>query len=195
MAWSKNGTPDTLTGTADLMTISDLTANKFNVFLQHSPYITGGINPQITFNNNTNSVYAGRVSYNGGTDGTYTSRANQILDGSGTTDDKFFINYTISTSGEEKLSIMHYMNGGTAGASNAPNRTENVWKFVPSPDADITRIDSSVDGYAGDYITDSNLSVLGPDGVESLNVQDGAVYYDTDLNKSYVLYNNAWTEL
>ena len=163
MAWAKNGTPDTLGSSADVITISDLTAYKFNVFLQHSPYITGGINPQITFNNNTNSVYAGRVSYNGGTDGTYTSRANQILDGSGTADDKFMVNYTASVSGEEKLSIINYMNGGTAGAGNAPNRTENFWKFVPSPDADITRIDSSVAGYAGDYLTNSNLSAIGSD--------------------------------
>ena len=27
------------------------------------------------------------------------------------------------------------------------------------------------------------------------NVQDGAIYYDTDLNKEYVLYNNTWTEV
>ena len=29
----------------------------------------------------------------------------------------------------------------------------------------------------------------------SANVQDGAIYYDTDLNKEYVLYNNTWTEV
>ena len=195
MAWIKNGTPDTLTGTGDILQITDLTANKFNVFLQHSPYDSSYINPQITFNNNTNSVYVGRVSYNGGTDGTYTSRANQILDGSGTADDKFMVNYTASVSGEEKLSIIHYMNRGTAGADNAPNRTENVWKFVPSPDADITRIDSSVVGYAGSYDTGSNLSAIGSDGTEELNVQDGAIYYETDTNKEYLLYNNTWTEL
>lgn len=162
MAWSKNGTPDTLGSVGDTLTISDLTAKKFNLFLQHSPYDTSYVNPSITYNNNTNSVYAGRYSYNGGTDGTYTSRANQILDGSGTADDKFFIGYTISISGEEKLSIIHYMNGGTAGAGNAPNRTENVWKFVPSPDADITRMDTT-NLSAGSYDTDSNLSVLGTD--------------------------------
>jgi hypothetical protein len=31
--------------------------------------------------------------------------------------------------------------------------------------------------------------------VESLNVQEGAVYYETDTNKEYVLYNNTWTEV
>ncbi len=41
----------------------------------------------------------------------------------------------------------------------------------------------------------SNLTVLGSDGTEELNVQDGAIYYDTTLNKEYVLYNNTWTEV
>jgi hypothetical protein len=191
MAWGKNGTPDTLTGTGDILQITDLTANKFNVFLQHSPYDSSWINPQITFNNNTNSVYAGRVSYNGGTDGTYTSRANQILDGSGTADDKFMVNYTASVSGEEKLSIIHYMNRGTAGAGNTPNRTQNVWKFVPSPDADITRIDSSVVGYAGSYDTGSNLSAIGSELTPAAaipfptDVQVGSRYEETDTRKMY----------
>ena len=192
MVWGKAGS-DTLTGTGDVLQITDLTANKFNVFLQHSPYDSSYVNPQITFNNNTNSVYAGRYEYNG-TDGTYTSRANQILDGSGTADDKFMVNYTSSISGEEKLSIIHYMNSGTTGAGNAPNRTENAWKFVPSPDADITRIDTT-NGSAGSYDTSSNLSALGSDGVASMKVQDGAVFYETDTNKSYVLYSGSWSEL
>jgi len=48
---------------------------------------------------------------------------------------------------------------------------------------------------SGDMQIGDNISALGSDGVESLNVQDGAVYYETDTNKSYVLYNNSWTEL
>ena len=27
------------------------------------------------------------------------------------------------------------------------------------------------------------------------NIEDGSIFYETDNNKSYVLYNNAWTEL
>jgi len=30
---------------------------------------------------------------------------------------------------------------------------------------------------------------------ESLKVQDGAVYYETDTNKSYVLSSSVWSEL
>ena len=189
MAWAKAGS-DTLTSAGDVLQITDLTANKFNVFLQHSPYDSSYVNPQITFNNNTNSVYAGRYEYNGGTDGTYTSRANQILDGSGTADDKFMVNYTSSISGEEKLSIIHYMNSGTTGAGNAPNRTQNVWKFVPSPDADITRIDTT-NGSAGSYDTGSNLTALGSDITPAAavsfptNVQVGSRAEITDSRKMY----------
>ena len=43
--------------------------------------------------------------------------------------------------------------------------------------------------------SDTNLTVIGSDGTESLNVQDGAVYYDKTLNKEYILSNNTWTEL
>jgi hypothetical protein len=45
------------------MTISDMSANKFNVILDHE-LATGGIltNAKWTFNNNTSSVYAYRHS-------------------------------------------------------------------------------------------------------------------------------------
>ena len=41
----------------------------------------------------------------------------------------------------------------------------------------------------------TNLSALGSDGVESMTVQDGAVFYETDTNKAYVLYDGSWSEL
>ena len=45
------------------------------------------------------------------------------------------------------------------------------------------------------YTSDSNLSVIGSDGATSTKLQDGAIYYETDTNKEYVLYNNTWTEV
>jgi hypothetical protein len=75
MAWSKNGTPDTLGSAGDVMTISDMSAKKFNVILDHE-LATGNIdNAKWTFNNNTSSVYAYRHSKNGAADGTSTSQA------------------------------------------------------------------------------------------------------------------------
>jgi hypothetical protein len=193
MVWAKNGTPDTLGSAGDVLTISDMSANKFNTILAH--YFLSGADTfrRITFNNNTNSVYNRRYSSNGAADSTATSEAYwewTLGDG-----DHFSVCYACNISGEEKLGIAFNMNQITAGAGTAPQRNESVHKFVPSPDADITRLDSTNTQAGVDYAISSNLSALGSDGVESLNVQDGAVYYETDTNKEYVLYNNAWTEL
>ena len=160
MVWQKNGTPDTLGSAGDVMVISDLTAKIFNQFLVHQ--IEDGLADfTLTFNSNTNSVYARRQSGNGGTDGTAVSQASvlYLLD---VTNDKFSVFNVCSISGEEKLGMESRVTRGTAGAANAPNRAELVFKFVPSPDADITRIDLD-NGQAGSYGIDSNLSALGTD--------------------------------
>lgn len=34
-----------------------------------------------------------------------------------------------------------------------------------------------------------------PATAEVIKVQDGAIFYETDTNKEYILYNSAWTEL
>ena len=41
-----------------------------------------------------------------------------------------------------------------------------------------TRIDVNLSDLAGGFDTDSNLTVIGSDGTEALNVQDGAIYYE-----------------
>ena len=72
-------------------------------------------------------------------------------------------------------------------------------KFVPSPDANITRIDIN-NPNGGSFDTNSNLSALGSDltpaaAVAAPAVQDGSIFYETDTNKSYVLYDGSWSEL
>jgi hypothetical protein len=162
MAWSKNGTPDTLSSAGDTMTISDLTATTFNQFLVHKiDDLTGGSKLDMTFNNNANSVYANRREYNGGADSTNISQTNIRMD-VGADFDNFLVLYVCSVSGEEKLLIGHECTGNTAGAGNATERAQHVLKFVPSPDADITRIDFNNDDI-GDFATSSNLSALGTD--------------------------------
>jgi hypothetical protein len=163
MAWAKNGTPDTLTTSGDTLTISDLTAKKFNQFLTHIA-ASGNMAPDLTFNNNSNTVYASRKSTNGGGTSTQTSKAFHEFNTSlGVwSSSEFYVNNTCSISGEEKLSIIFLATGGTAGAGNAPERVEFVGKFVPSPDADITRIDNN-NVESGSFDTDSNVSALGTD--------------------------------
>ena len=101
--------------------------------------------------------------------------------------------YAVGISSEEKLIINFTVGQDTAGTGTAPSRREHVAKWVNTSDT-INRIDLNND-QSGDYAVGTNMSALGSEGVESMTVQDGAVFYDTDLNKSYVLYNNAWTEL
>ena len=96
---------------------------------------------------------------------------------------------------EEKLLIGFQVSQNTAGANNAPSRSETVGKCDTTTNTgQFTRIDCN-NSSTCNYDTDSNISAIGSDVVESIAVQDGAIYYDTDLNKEYVLYNNTWTEV
>ena len=198
MAWAKNGTPDTLTGTGSALEITDLTAQTFNQFMTNQIVNSGNVLSLFTFNNNTNSVYAVRNSNNGGSDYTAINQAGS-QDTSPTIDtvgeQSFTVMYTCSVSGQEKLSMWWSMNtdSGT-GEGYAPQRREEVFKFVPSPDVGITSIEHD-NHSSGSMAIGTNLSALGSDGVESMKVQDGAVFYETDTNKSYVLYNTTWSEL
>tara|TARA_R110000851_G_scaffold258581_1_gene411055 strand:+ start:260 stop:835 length:576 start_codon:yes stop_codon:yes gene_type:complete len=191
MVWAKNGTPVTLGGTSDTVAITDMTANKFNFFISHIIGVTN-MNESIEFNGNVNNVYSERSSKNGVyPDTTATSQPDITIAPTGGFVQSMVVGYVVSISGEEKLVMAWQQTGGTGAA--APNRSEVVGKFVPSPDADITRIDIN-NGGTGDYTTNTNLSALGSDGVLYV-VQDGAIFYETDTNKAYVLYNGSWTEL
>jgi hypothetical protein len=160
MAWTKNGTPDTL-GSAGIPSITDLTAKKFNVFISHLFPDTGN-DLSSRYNNNSNSVYATRRSSNGAADGTFVSQTGMTAEGN-MANDGFNVVYVCSISGEEKLQISYFIGSNTTGAANAPSRIEFVGKFVPSPDADITRIDNFNPDISGDFATSSNLSALGTD--------------------------------
>ena len=173
MAWGKLGST-TLTSAGDIITLSSMTANENNQFLEHE-IATGNIdNPKWTFNNNTNSVYAFRINQNGGSDGTSTSQTGIIANLGNAQWDRFIVNYTCSISGEEKLLIFHEVASNAAGAGNAPARMEMVGKFVPSPDVGITRVDVT-NGGSGDFDTSSNISALGsevtPSAGKPTNVQ------------------------
>ena len=206
MAWGKNGTPDTLTSAGDVLQITDMTANRFNTILWHvSGSASNTVNAQERFNNNGNAVYSRRSS----TNGTYAPNVsavsqNHIDYGSNFTmwADAFTAQYVCDISGEEKLLISNTAFGGTVGVGYAPESVKLAGKFVPSPDADITRVDiiNDINGTggndgSGDMQIGDNISALGSNAVLSMTVQDGAIFYETDNNKSYVLYNNTWTEL
>ena len=200
MAWSKNGTPLTLGSALDDIDITDLTATKFNQFMLNT--FTAGRTTSYnyrfltTFDNNGATDYAWRRSVNGGGEAPFGNQASiDFDDGMEDAADKFCVIYGCNIDGEEKLFISHLVQDGlSTGAATAPVRQELVGKVdVTTNTGQYTRIDVNND-LAGDYDTSSNLSALGSDG-DLYVVQDGAIFYETDTNKSYVLYNGSWTEL
>ena len=184
MAWSKNGTPHTLSGTSDTITISDLTASKFNQFVYHV-LPSGTINNYLAFDNDTTaSNYAIRYNYNGGTD---TAGANTLQYFNVNNADELVVVYTCNISGEEKLSIAFSVDVKTAGATNAPGRAEFTSKWVTTS-GQFSRADVK-NTQSGDFATGSNLTALNGDTTEvavlPTNLQSGSRFEATDTRKIY----------
>ena len=195
MVWAKNGTPDTLTGTGGVLAITDITSTVFNTVLVHAILGSG-----VDFASGTR---VGTTSADSGANYTERSRENGVAyQGVNRTyyyhlyngyPQQFTIHYAVNIAGQEKLFITDTVQAPSTGASSIPDRTESVGKWVTtSGQWDVFHSGSYG---SGSFLEDTNMSALGSDGVVSMTVQDGAVYYETDTNKAYVLYNNSWTEL
>ena len=194
MAWAKNGTPSTLTGTADVITISDLTAKTNLVVLWHR-LNSGASAGKITFNSDTGYNYARRHSYNGGGDSTSTIGTGVNIYANDTTPN-FVICYIINISTQEKLFMNFCVEQNTAGAGTAPNRVENIGKWANNS-SQITRIDVT-NTEAGDFAIGSNLSAIGTTGDEVLyKIQNGTVFEETDTNRSYIFNatTSTWVQI
>jgi len=153
-----NGTPDTLGSAGDTLQITDLTARKFNVFLNHN-LASSNINSNVRIDNISTSTYSKRQSANGGTDGTSTSQTEYNNDPNAGVTDRFTVIYGFNLATEEKLFISFTIDANTAGAGTVPNRVESVGKQSGTSTA-YTRIDV-LNTQIGSYDTDSNLSALG----------------------------------
>lgn len=193
MAWAKNGST-TLSSAGDTITVSSLTANKTNLFLFHaleSSSLT--TNHNLTFNNNSGSVYARRISSNGNADTTSVSRAN-IPISNASYGEHLIVMYVCSVPNEEKLMMSFSCAKSANGAGNVVSRDENFAKFVPSPDADVTRVDIN-NSYTGDYDTNSNVSALGSEltPASATTIETGSIYIDTDTNQRYFWDGSSWS--
>ena len=191
MAWGKAGSTTTTT-TGDNVTVSGLSDNKFYMVLGHH-LPSGNFRTTYRFNNDSGSNYALRKSEDGGSENLTNNITDITLGNQDAAYDYFDVSYLVNISTEEKLMINVNMRNGGNGAGNAPNIVQAVGKWDNTSSV-ISRIDA-VNDQGGSYASGSNNSVLGSDGTASLNVQDGAIYYDTTLNKEYVLYDSTWTEL
>jgi len=158
MPWEKNGTPNTLNIAGDVLSVDDLTAAQNNEYLFHE-LNTGNVNLFVTYNNDTGTNYADRVSFDGGTDAISVSRINTNPFAGGNIDG-FTVNYLVDVNGKAKLAIVSSVDQGATGAGSAPVRTEQVHKYSEGTTfPQITSIQYT-NPNAGDYAVDSNLSAL-----------------------------------
>ena len=188
MVWAKAGST-TLGSAGDTINVSGFTASKFNTYLTHAIDNGSNIGTTLTLDGVGGTSYALRYSENG-SEGTRLNDSAWVLRVG--VQDQLDIGCIVNVTGQEKLMIGWHITRGGAGAGSSPNRSQFAGKFVQN--AQFTQITNTND-QSGDFDTSSNLTILGSDGVESMKVQDGAVFYETDTNKSYVLYNDIWSEL
>lgn len=123
----------------------------------------GNVNNLLRFNGDTGSNYSARSSTNGSADSTQTSQS--IIDWgqstlvSGLT--RFYNMFIINNASNEKLIISHKIDSNTAGASNAPDRTELVGKWANTSNQ-ITRI-SADNSSSGNFGAKTIMKVWGAD--------------------------------
>ena len=187
MVWAKLGST-TLGSAGDTINVSGFTASKFNNYLTHAIKSGSGVGTTLTLDGVGGTSYAIRYIENG-TDGERLQQSSWILRFNA--NDQFDVGYISNITNQEKLMIGFHVAELTTGAGYAPNRSVFAGKFIQN--AQFTQITNTND-QGGDFDTSSNLTILGSDGVESMKVQDGAVFYETDTNKSYILYNSIWSE-
>lgn len=160
MAWQKSGEGD-LSGGASATLDVDVESKDFHNYMLYYDFNTTPNSYRLSFNGNTNTVYAYRLSRNGGGEVIVASVINHNINDTNISVPMFTVGYLIDISSEEKLTINFSCEQGTAGAGTAPDRVKFVGKFVPSPDADVTQY--TMLKASGTMGTDTQCSVLGTD--------------------------------
>ncbi len=150
----------TLGSAGDSIAVSGL-ANKRYIMILTDAIASGNITVRGRLNADSGSNYARRQSNNGGGDTTGVN-VTEFIYGPGTDSatNNFAVSYLANLASKEKLILNHSTKTAT-GASNAPDRKEDVAKFANTSDAFDEwecRNDSS-----GSYATGSEVVVLGWD--------------------------------
>ena len=191
MVWSKAGYMTT-SGNVGNIDVSSMGNNEFSQILYHVIGNGGTANTEFRVESDANQNYSSKESGNGAAYGNHTDDTG-LPQTQFSANTEFVVTYMCNISGVEKFFIKWTTDQGTAGA-NIVYRRELLGKYDITA-GQITDVEYYDINSGTSIATGSNLSVLGSDGAESMTVQDGAVYYETDTNKAYVLYNNTWSEL
>ena len=196
MVWINNK-HETLGSSDDTVEASSMTASVFNMFLFHSLQ-AGATNAMITYNNNSNSVYATRYSFNGDTSVGQVDQTGFWNYWSGSDSaDRFNVGYFCAITGEEKYGMV--WGADTRGSTASPQIIETAHKFVPSPDATITSVKVTNTG-GGDFADGSNLSCIGDGGTKTsdlVNIQTNSIFEVSDTGKHFIWNSSTstWTEV
>ena len=155
----------TLGSAGDALTVSSFADKRYYMVL-YNAIPSGELTEYMTMGSSgtkdTGSNYVTRVSQEGGSDSTYTSRANIVFAAkSGATQPEFGVSYIANKSDKEKLLIGHSSNAVTAGAGTVPDRSEFVAKHVQTSNPlDVVSFDNTG---SGDFASGSECVVLGYD--------------------------------
>tara|TARA_R110002051_G_scaffold152947_3_gene225502 strand:- start:5351 stop:6433 length:1083 start_codon:yes stop_codon:yes gene_type:complete len=109
----------------------------------------------------TGSNYSKRASIDGATDLQHVNQNNFLEDALNHSNNMFMVNYISSVAGKEKLGIGSCIRQNSAGAGNAPARTEYVGKWANT--ANVIDTLATVNFGTGDLAIGSELVVLGWD--------------------------------
>ena len=189
MAWVKSGST-TAAGATTSLTLTGLGSNDFYTCFCHIVSGAGNSQAELQFGNGglETSGYLFQQDKNGTEAAASTGTSVFKMHNTSAKQDKFYVSYICNISTEEKLFIGYLVDSNGTGNTN-PNRTVNFGKLAYT----TNQIDQ-IKNQSSNLQNGTNLTALGSDGVLQV-VQDGAIFHETDTNKSYVLSSNTWTEL
>jgi hypothetical protein len=143
------------------MNTTSLSDKRYYMILTNSLGYSGVANSNIRFNSDSGSNYAERVSVSGGTDTTGTGYNFASFAHGNTATENFGVGYLSNLSSKEKLWTSHNIRQNTAGAGNAPIRSESVGKWANTTN-EVSGIDI-LTGASTTHDSGSETVILGYD--------------------------------
>lgn len=158
--WEELASVDLSGGAASSLDSGTFTAKKY-LWVQILMEQTADSNYPLRFNSDSGSNYAYRYRTDNGTEFLHTSQTGVNLR-STTANLPVFVNmFILNNSAQEKLIIEHDVKSNTAGAGNAPLRTEQAGKWVPTTNQQITSI--QLHSGSGNLNTNTIMKIWGSD--------------------------------
>ena len=184
-----------LSGAGDTIDSGTFTAKKNMKVIIHT-IASGTILPTLTFNNDSGSNYANRYNSDESSETTQTSQTSIQIDPISGSFNQFHTMYITNVETKEKLLINEMIGANTAGAGNAPRRSENVAKWA-NTSSQITSI-QVVNAGSGDFDTGSYITVFGATGDTVTDTTDNnSIFEENDTGKHYIwnATSDSWTEI